>query len=57
MSDQLMTTAYSEMDKISLIASIWWTVVAFIYFALTTPSEDILKAIKEKKRLEKLNKK
>ncbi len=57
MTDQLMISAYSEMDKNILIATISGTIAAFIYFALTTPSEDIIKAIKEKKRLEKLNKK
>ncbi|MBK8396123.1 MAG: hypothetical protein IPL26_12915 [Leptospiraceae bacterium] len=52
---QSMYSQLSEYDQWFLIITLWCTVIVFIYAALNVPSEDILKANKEKRRLEKLN--
>jgi hypothetical protein len=46
----------TNLDEWAIIISSWVTIASTVYAALTVPSEDILKAIKEKNRLEKLRK-
>lgn len=55
MNVQSMYNQLSEYDHWALVITIVCTAAGFICAALNVPSEDILKANKEKRRLEKLN--
>lgn len=46
----------SNLDQWIIIVSSWFTIVSFIYFALTLESVEIIKARDEKIKLEKLRK-
>jgi len=46
----------STLDQWIIIVSSWFTIVFFIYFALTLESEEMIKARNEKIKLEKLRK-
>ena len=52
---QLMHNHLSEVDQWILVITSWCTIAGFIWSCLNIASEDILKAMKEKRRLEKLN--
>lgn len=47
---------YTDLEHWTLVISTVLTFACTVYAMLTVPSEDILKAIKEKNRLEKLRK-
>jgi len=47
---------YSNLEQWIIIVSSWFTIVSFIYFALTLESVEIIKARDEKIKLEKLRK-
>jgi hypothetical protein len=47
---------YTSLEHWTLVVSTVLTFACTVYAMLTVPSEDILKAIKEKNRLEKLRK-
>jgi len=47
---------YSNLEQWIIIVSSWFTIVSFIYFALTLESEEMIKARNEKIKLEKLRK-
>lgn len=46
----------SNADQWAIIISSWVTIAAWIYFALSVESEEMIKARKEKIKLEKLRK-
>lgn len=54
-SVQLMHNHLSNIDQWIIIIFSWCTIVGFIWSALNVASEEIIKANKEKRRLEKLN--
>lgn len=52
---QLMHNHLSSLDQWILVIASWCTIAGFIWAALNVASEEIIKANKEKRRLEKLN--
>lgn len=52
---QLMRNYLSDIDQWILVIASWCTIAGFIWSALNVASEEIIKANKEKRRLEKLN--
>lgn len=50
-----MHSHLSDIDQWILVITSWCTIAGFIYACLNVASEEIIKANKEKRRLEKLN--